>query len=49
MVEYGNVAIMHASAIQLSRLEIVWNAATALCHASFIPLQPHHLLQLDCC
>ena len=57
MVEYGNVAIMGGSAIQLSRLDTVQNAATALCHASFIPLQYRcHaaavgllLKLLDCC
>ena len=41
MMEYGNVAIMGASATQLSRLDTVQNVATALCHASFIPLQHH--------
>ena len=47
MMEYGNVAIMGASATLLSRLDIVQNAATVSCHASFIPLVM--LLQLDCC
>ena len=34
-----NVAIMGASATQLSRFSTVWNAATTLCHGSFITLQ----------
>ena len=41
MIEYGNVTIIGASATQLSRLDTVQNAATTLCHASFIPLQHH--------
>ena len=36
---YVNVAIMGASATQFSRFSTVQNAATALCHGSFIPLQ----------
>ena len=47
IMEYGNVAIMGASATQLSRLSTVQNAATTLCHTSFsvvimLPL-------FDCC
>ena len=42
MMEYGNVAIIGASATQLSWIDTVHNAATALCHASLIPLQRHH-------
>ena len=57
MMEYGNVTIMGASATQLSRLDTVQNAATALCHVSFVPLQHRHytaavgllLKLLDCC
>ena len=39
MMEYGNVAIMGASATQLSRLDTIQNSATKLCHTSFVPLQ----------
>ena len=39
MMEYGNVAIMGASAIQLSKLDAVQNVATGLCQGSFVPLQ----------
>ena len=42
IMEYGNVAIMGASATQLSRLNTVQNVATSLCHAVFVPLQCHH-------
>ena len=41
MMGYGNVVIMGTSAIQLSRLDTVQNAATVLCHMSFVPLQHH--------
>ena len=39
LMEYGNVAIMGASAMQLGKLDTVQNAATKLCHTSFVPLQ----------
>ena len=39
IMEYGNVAIMGASATQLSRLDAVQNAATSLCRTSFVSLQ----------
>ena len=39
IMEYGNVAIMGASATQLGRLDVVQNAATSLCQTSFVPLQ----------
>ena len=39
MMEYGNVAIIGASATLLSRLDTVQNAAATLCHVFFIPLQ----------
>ena len=38
-MEYGNVAIMGVSASQLSRLDTIQNAATKLCHISFVSLQ----------
>jgi len=38
-MEYGNVAIMGASATQLNRLDTIQNAATKLCHTFFVPLQ----------
>ena len=56
MMEYGNVAIMDASATQLSRLNTSQNVPTGLCHLPFVPLQCHHhtaavgllLKSLDC-
>ena len=41
---------MGASATQLSGLDTVQIAATALCHESFIPLQHRHYAaaELDC-
>ena len=39
MMEYGNLAIMGASATQLGGLDTIQNAATKLCHTSFVPLQ----------
>ena len=39
MMEYGNVAIMGASATQLSRLDTIQHAATKLCCSSFVSLQ----------
>ena len=42
MMEYGNVAIKGDSATHLSKLNTVQNAATTLCHESFIPLQSCH-------
>ena len=56
-MEYSNVAIMGASATQLSKLDAVQNVATGLCRGSFVPLQCcHHaavvgllLKVLDCC
>ena len=41
MMEYDNVAVMGASAKQLGKLDTVQNAATKLCHTSFVPLQYH--------
>ena len=38
-MEYGNVAIMGASAAQLSSLDSVQYVATSLCQTSFISLQ----------
>ena len=35
------MAIMGASATQLSRLDAVQNVATGLCRGSFVPLQCH--------
>ena len=58
MMEYGNVAIMGASATQLGGLDTIQNATTKLCHTSFVPLQCRRhaasvglLLKLldDCC
>ena len=49
-MEYGNVAIMGASATQLSRLDSVQNVATSLCKTSFVPLQCRcHAAALDYC
>ena len=46
---YGNVAIMGASAIQMSKLDAVQNVVTGLCRGSFVPLQcRHHAAALDC-
>ena len=42
IMEYGNVAVMGASATQLGRLDAVQNAATSLCRTSFVSLQCHH-------
>ena len=39
MMEYGNIAIMGASPTQLGGLDTIQNAATKLCHTSFVPLQ----------
>ena len=39
IMEYGNVAIMGASATQLSRLDTIQHAATKLCCSSFVSLQ----------
>ena len=39
IMEYGNVAIMGASATQLGRLDVAQNGATSLCQTSFVPLQ----------
>ena len=39
IMEYGNVAIMGKSAMQLGRLDAVQNAATSLCQTSFVSLQ----------
>ena len=38
---YINLVTMGANATQLSKLDTVQIAATALCHGSFIPLQHH--------
>ena len=37
-MEYDNVAIMGASATQLSRVDVVQKVETSLCPVSFIPL-----------
>ena len=41
MMEYGNVAIMGASATQLSKLDAIQNVVTGLCQGSFVQCCRH--------